>query len=147
MYLHDCSSRGGTKSLMFHANNTNAHCPACIIVVMTPCSCCVESEKLQNPQGISCSSTLVLNASHNRICLMWESPEFTLENPCWALLCIVYGNKSHDTAFLFVHEMLSYLLYCSINYGIFRNIKPCSPLGSFLNEVLMDILECGIISH
>ena len=76
-----------------------------------PYGCCIEVEKLRDPQGITGSSSLVLNTSHNHTCFMWGSPGFTLEYHCRTLLCKVYRNKNDDTAFLFVHVILSYLLW------------------------------------
>ena len=149
MYLHDCSIREGMKSLLFHA----IFCiPMHIVLHASSWSwphivAVLKGKNCRILKGLLAISTLVLNASHNHIFLMWGSPGVSFENSCWALVCKVYGNKIDDTAFLFVHEMLSYLLYCSINFVMFINIKPCSPPGSFLNEVRMDILECGILSH
>ena len=58
-YLHDCSIRGGMKSLIFHLTfflHSNAQCPACVIGVMIPYSCCVEVGTLWILQGTACSS-------------------------------------------------------------------------------------------
>ena len=66
-YLHDCSIRGGTKSLILHVTflHTNAHCLTCFIRVMTPK---VDMLKLKKG-GIACLSTSVLNTSHNHTIL------------------------------------------------------------------------------
>ena len=39
----------------------------------TPYRCCVEVEKLQDPQGITSSSSLVWNACHSHTSFMWGS--------------------------------------------------------------------------
>ena len=84
--------------------HTNARCPASSGSWL-PYGCCVEVEKLWDPQGIAGSSSLVLNASHNHTCFMWGSPGFTLENHCWTLICKVYI-RARDT---FVPPLAGYM--------------------------------------
>ena len=89
--------------------HTNAHRPASS--GSWPYMVAVLKLKWWDPQGITSSSSLVLNTSHNHTCFMWGSPGFTLEYHCRTLLCKAYRNKNDDTAFLFVHVILSYLLW------------------------------------
>ena len=72
---------------------------------MSPYSCCVEAERLRDPQGISRSNIIVLIADHSHTNFAWGSGGITLENCHRSLLC-----KVDDTAFLSEHVIIMYPL-------------------------------------
>ena len=94
---------GGTKSLIFHVTfahtNPRHRIPIRVIGGVSLYSCCVETKKWRDPQGISSSNAVVFIANHIHIVFEWGSLGITLENRRRRLLCKVNGHKSDDSAF------------------------------------------------
>ena len=103
--------RGGTKSSIFHM--TFSCIPMRVIVGVSPYCCCAKAKKLRDHPGISSSNIIASIADHSHIIVFVRgSQRTTCENlPSKNLLCKVCGDNSDDTAFLFEHVIISYILW------------------------------------